>query len=224
MQPTHSGTIQVDVYYNWRTPDDTQSSDTNHHHNHHYMQSFCSAWRNSLYWLTHQIIEHNRNVKQDCHIPCSHWWKSMYRSLREVCCCSLTLTACCRDLDSIAVTKRLPRGAPHFLLACLITTACIAAECSLTIVPRLGGVICDAVGMMEGQLVEAVHILNAIVSHFLDNYWTLGRSVGLSTIVSSHSSASWCLQFIPKEDANPAQGSFEVGAFQLAQVWEGVAL
>ena len=65
---------------------------------------------------------------------------------------------------------------------------------------------------------------NAIVSHFLDNYWTLGRSVGLSTIVSSNSSASWCLQFIPKEDANPSRANFEVSASQLAQVWEGVAL
>lgn len=71
----------------------------------------------------------------------------------------MTRTARRQDLDSVVVTKHLLRGAPHFPLICLITAACIAAERSLAIVPRLGGVICDAVGMVVGQLVEAVHIL-----------------------------------------------------------------
>ena len=50
----------------------------------------------------------------------------------------------------MAAAERLPRGALQFLLTHLVTVASVAAEHGSAVVPRLGGVICEVVDMMEG--------------------------------------------------------------------------
>ena len=104
-------------------------------------------------------------------LPRSHLRKSMRRSLRVACRWSLTLAARLRDLDLMATTERFPRGAPRFLLTHLVTAASVTAERSSAVVPRLGGVICEVVDMMEGRWwkLPVYRPENAMVGHFLNN-------------------------------------------------------
>ena len=72
----------------------------------------------------------------------------------------------------MAVTERLPQGAPHFLLTHLVTAASVAAERGSAAVPQLGGVICEVVDMMEGcwWKLPVCRSENAMIGHFLNNY------------------------------------------------------
>ena len=72
----------------------------------------------------------------------------------------------------MAATERLPRGAPRFLLTHLVTAASVTAERGSAVVPRLGGVICEVVDMMEGRWwkLPVYRSENAMVGHFLSNY------------------------------------------------------
>ena len=141
-QPIHASAIQVEEYDNWKTPVYTQFSGTHHHH--HYLQSSCSAWRNST--KSQSMGGKWSRIATSLLPPAEECMPKSSRSLPMV----LGPGSCLQDLDLMAATERLPWGAPRFLLTHLVTAASVAAECSSAVVPRLGGVICEVVDMMEG--------------------------------------------------------------------------